>query len=76
MIKVKIEETVSYEIGRYTTETNIETFENEDDLKEYLLDYQFYNGDYLDEEDINELLKTGHNEVEYLKVTLKILERN
>lgn len=76
MIKVKIEETVSYEIGRYTTVTDINTFENEDDLKEYLLDYQFYNGNYLDEEDINELLKKGYNEVEYLKVTLKILERN
>lgn len=76
MIKVKIEETVSYEIGRYTTVTDIITFENEDDLKEYLLDYQFHNGDYLDEEDINELLKKGYNEVEYLKVTLKILERN
>lgn len=76
MIKLEIKETVS-DIGIYATETtDTLIFESEKDLKKYLLEYESYKGDYLNEDDINELLQTGYSENEYLKITLRILERS
>lgn len=76
MITVLVKETVSYQIGIYTTETDTLIFESEKDLKKYLLEYESFKGDYLNEDDINELLQTGYSKNEYLKITLRILERS
>ncbi|WP_300702640.1 hypothetical protein [uncultured Brachyspira sp.] len=76
MIKLEIKETVSYQIGIYTTVTDTLIFESEKDLKKYLLEYESFKGDYLNEDDINELLQTGYSKNEYLKITLRILERS
>lgn len=73
MIKLEIKEIVPYEIGEYTTETSIEIFKNEDDLKKYLLNYQFYNGYYINENGIDKLLNTKYLESQFLKLSLKIL---
>ena len=76
MITVLVKETVSYQIGIYTTETDTLIFESEKDLKKYLLEYESFKGDYLNKDDINELLQTGYSKNEYLKITLRILERS
>lgn len=76
MIKLEMKETVSYQIGIYTTVTDTLIFESEEDLKQNLLEYESFKGDYLNEDDINELLQTGYSENKYLKITLRILERS
>lgn len=76
MITVLVKETVSYQIGIYTTVTDTLIFESEKDLKKYLLEYESFKGDYLNKDDINELLQTGYSKNEYLKITLRILERS
>ena len=76
MITVLVKETVSYQIGIYTTVTDTLIFESEKDLKKYLLEYESFKGDYLDEDNINELLQTGYSKNKYLKITLRILERS
>ena len=40
MITVLVKETVSYQIGIYTTVTDTLIFESEKDLKKYLLEYE------------------------------------
>lgn len=76
MIKLEIKETVSYQIGISTTETDTLIFESEKDLKIYLLEYETFKGDILDEDFIDQLLETGYNESEYMKISLRILERS
>lgn len=74
MIKVEIKET--FFIEKRETFTDIYTFKNENDLKEFLLNYKFEKDYCLDEYDIEYLLENNVFSDEKDDIYLKILEKN